>query len=725
MADATTPPPTDNQSTPRVGIAIALTLTVGWAYLAWPTLTESVVTPAALRALAAGATALALALAAPRVTRAIRAALVAGPACATVTLASALSAGLAVWFFRGPMNGQVMARDSCLYLLQGRALSHLQFGIPLGLPRLAFSVHFLFQGADGLLHGVFAPGYPLFLAPFAALHATWLAGAVTAVMLTVGQATLARTIDRDPVTLRLSLVLALPSFARAVETADLLSHAFVGSLCALAFSLALSLPARPTLRRAAALGVCAGWVFAARMLDGFILATALCAVLVFPVARRRVGLRLVAVALACGLPFAAFVAAQQRVATGSWTTPTAVAYARRADYPPTCLHLGFGRDVGCVVEHGPERDAFGPDGYTPDDALRIVRERTGVLGDDLFGLGAVALLAFAGLAFAPSPAALAAAVFTVFFTVLYGLFYYGNAPIYGARHVFPLAPFLWVLVARAAAHLPGRARTSGWFTAPHVQGAAVIALLAVTATAHLPRWTAGLAETRGLQGPRQDLRALIARYRLDRAVVLTGDIHSFLAGMDPWADGPTRVFAAEDRAGDLDIRRFHPSLPVWIAVGSGHLLEIHTPTPGPGLRAELERAWPAFVRPHGLGAAPVYTPGCCQLPSSGDHVLLLFAAQPGSSVDIPFDLAVTGSYRLRVDGVVSDDYGTWDLAVDGVPIARWEGYATVRAMARGQAAPPRRLAAGPHTLTATCAGRDPRSRGYYAAFDTLVGEYVP
>ena len=34
------------------------------------------------------------------------------------------------------------------------------------LPRLAFNAKFLFEGADGRLHGVFVPGYPLFLAPF-------------------------------------------------------------------------------------------------------------------------------------------------------------------------------------------------------------------------------------------------------------------------------------------------------------------------------------------------------------------------------------------------------------------------------------------------------------------------------------------------------------------------------------------------------------------------------
>ena len=53
------------------------------------------------------------------------------------------------------------------------------------------------------------------------------------------------------------------------------------------------------------------------------------------------------------------------------------------------------------------------------------------------------------------------------FTLFYGLFYYGNSQFFGARHLFPIAPFLWLLVARAPRWFPARAK--GWLDAAHVR----------------------------------------------------------------------------------------------------------------------------------------------------------------------------------------------------------------------------------------------------------------
>src|SRR5205085_1608363 len=117
-------------------------------------------------------------------------------------------------------------------------------------------------------------------------------------------------------------------------------------------------------------------------------------------------------------------------------------------YPPTCHRLGLGKDVGCQVEHADVREAMGDDGYTLDDAAKVTRERAGTVGVDLFGFAPFFLLAFVPLLLRPSRRAALASAFIVAMTLAYGLFYYGSSStLHGARHIFLVAPFAYVLVA--------------------------------------------------------------------------------------------------------------------------------------------------------------------------------------------------------------------------------------------------------------------------------------
>jgi hypothetical protein len=117
---------------------------------------------------------------------------------------------------------------------------------------------------------------------------------------------------------------------------------------------------------------------------------------------------------------------------------------------------------------------------------------------------------------------------------------------------------------------------------------------------------------------------------------------------------------------------------------------------------ELERAWPTFVRPAGLA------PSC---------------AAPGAQVAVPFDVAVSGDYAVRVHGFAGPEGGDYDLVLDGEPLARWSGYAPAAAPSRTGGVR-RALASGRHVLVARCAGRDPGSAGYDARLDAVVGEAV-
>jgi hypothetical protein len=151
------------------GSAFAALLTAVWAALAWPALRDAFTTAEGRWPLLAFALGAAAALALPALARFAHGAVVAPPRWAW--LAACVVAGTAVtaWLWFGPMNGQVISSDGCVYLLQGRAAAHGALGVPVSAPRLAFAAKFLLEGRDGRLHSVFVPGYPMFLAPFVRL----------------------------------------------------------------------------------------------------------------------------------------------------------------------------------------------------------------------------------------------------------------------------------------------------------------------------------------------------------------------------------------------------------------------------------------------------------------------------------------------------------------------------------------------------------------------------
>jgi uncharacterized protein YjeT (DUF2065 family) len=693
-----------------------------WVVLSWPELRAHTVHARLAAALALSVVLAVLVYAWPRASRTLARA-VAAPSDLVFVGACAVAAGAATaWVFREPMFNQVVSGDACMYVAQARALSHGSFSFPVEAPRLAQAAKFLFEGADGRMHGVFVPGYPLFLAPFVRWDLFLPASIVTSTLLTVSHFVLARELLVERVPTRLALLLLLPSYARAIETADLISHAFTGSMCALAFTAALRLRTKPSLRAALALGFFGGWTVCARVLDGAVLGLTIAALLAPAVLQRRIATRLAVVAVFCALPFVGIIAAQQHFGTGSWRMPTTVTYAQRSDWPSNCLHLGFGREVGCRIEHPGERESFGSDGYTPDDALRVVRERTGLHGAEIFGAAVVSLAGFVAVARGATAPWLAAALFPILLTLAYGLFYYGNAIVHGARHVFPAAPFTTTLVALA---LTRAWRTRSDDDTPRAHGAALVAAVAFAAVMHPPRWREGRNTTASYQYMRIDVRKLLREHHIERGLVIFPDVHSYLVALDPWRDGRNLVLTHDDMAGEHDLRRAHPGAPVWLVLRDRRVLPVRSPTPAPGLNLEFERAWPSFQRPDGLGAAILHTLDCCGIATSGNRALLLFESSPGATLDVPFDVAVGGTFSFRLDGLVTPDAGRYEISIDDVPLLTWDGYSPTRGFKRGTPTTARPLSAGRHVFRARCTGRAPQSAGFSAVFDTLVAETVP
>jgi len=649
--------------------------------------------------------------------------LLAPPRAAFVGVCALAAAAISGWVLHRTMQDHPLSIDAGTYLYQAHALAHGHFGMAVPVPAQAFGDRFLLEGPDQRLYGIFPPGWPLALVPLVWLGRPMLMGPLLAAALILAQASLGRVlsrlaparpggdVDHGELATRVSLLLSLPSIGRALETADLLSHAFVALLACVALTAALGIAERPR-GRGALLGVCVGWVLAARLLDGVVLGVAVVGVLIWTSAGRRA----IAWSALAAAPLLALLLFEQHAATGAWLTPTQTLYFARSDWPATCHRLGFGADIGCTVEHPGPVARLGGHGFGPWQGLAVTRERAGSLGEELFGFAPLALLAFVPLVAAVSAADAVAVGFVFALTLSYGLFYYGNSLFFGARHLFPAAPFFWLLVARGALLAPHRAR--GWLDAPHTRGVAVVVVLAVAVVASRGPWRTRTADALDFQSSRSDLRRAMDAHGIDRGILKTRDYTAFAAAYDPQWGGDERLVAMEDGSGLMELRRAHPDLPVFLSLTGEEVGRLYVSRPAPGVLVELERAWPAFVRPNGLAARQLTREG-----ASGGYILLVSHAAPGGEVAIPFDVAVAGSYALRVDGFAGPDQGDYELTLDGAPLASWRGYAPAPAPARSGTSR-RELTSGRHVLTARCVGRDPASAGFDARLDALVGDPV-
>jgi len=657
--------------------------------------------------------------------------LLAPPRAVFVGACALAAAGVSWWVTQRTLRGEPLSIDSGIYLFQARAMAHGHFGSPAPLPAQAFGDRFELEGPDGRLYGIFPPGWPLALVPLVWLGRPMLAGPLLAAALVVAQAWLGRAIARgdakgddarsrapgsEPpegeLATRLSLLLSLPSIGRALETADLLSHAFAAVLACVAIAAALDVDVRPR-ALSAAVGACVGWVLASRLLDGVVLA----AVAVGALATTRTGRRSAGWVALGAAPFVALLLLEQRAATGAWVTPTQTAYFQRTDWPPTCHRLGFGPDIGCTVEHPGPVSRLGGHGFGPAQSLDVARERMGALGEDLFGFAPLALLAFVPCLVGAGAGELVALAFVLALTLAYGFYYYGNALFFGSRHLFPTAPFFWLLVARGCVRVPHRG--AGWLAGPHARGAAATTVLVVALVAARGPWRTRLADAAAFQANRSDLRRTMDVHDIARGILKTRDYTALAAAYDGWDQVAPRLYVLEDGSGLMDLRRAYPALPVFLSLPEEGVGRLYVTAPAPGMLVELERAWPSFVRPVGLASRQSPQEG-----ASGGSVLLVSHAAEGATLRVPFDVVADGAYALRLDGFAGPDGGDYAIDLDGEPLAVWRGYAPAPAPSKTEPAR-RSVARGRHALVARCTGHDAASAGFDARFDAFVGEPMP
>lgn len=685
-----------------------------WVYLTTESVTGLVKDSGPRLGLIAFLVCLGLSVGVPFVGDAVKAAVLRPSRSVFLVATAGAALGLAIFLQRGAMHGQVLALDSSVYVFQARALSHFELGQPLPTPFLPFSGRFLFEGPDQRLYGVFPPGYPLFLVPFVWLGQPLFAGPAAGALLALASYALGRALTRNELAVRLAVLLALGSFPRAMETADLLSHAVVGAAAAAAIACALRAPKRPIF--VAAAGALVGFTFSARLLDGLVLGVFAAIPLGWFVWKKRLAPKHLALFVLAAAPFVLFVGASQRAATGSFFTPTQREYFARSDWPPTCHRLGLGKDVGCAVEHPGDRATHGEDGYDAKDALRITKERANAIGGDLFGLAVLGLLGISLPFRRRSPRYLLASGFVVAFTLAYGLFYYGNAPYFGARHLFPTAPFLYLLVARALVSFRGNA------IADHgrLAGALVVATVVTMGLTQRERWLHVRTALDKWQERHINLRDQAAAEAAPRGVISSFDEYGVIAAQDFRRDLPDRLFVTDDNAGQTELRRSHPDLPMLRSFPTKVAPWPERPLPSE-LRFEAEASWPSFVRPDRVATKRIDTIRDVHgVRSSGGRALAVFVAEPGASLRFPIWVEAEGEYRFWLEGIVTTNSGEWDLFLDGDPVGRWSGFGAKSEGRKTEPSAPRRIARGRHEFRAVCVGKAQDSRGHLAAFDAVV-----
>ena len=257
-------------------------------------------------------------------------------------------------------------------------------------------------------------------------------------------------------------------------------------------------------------------------------------------------------------------------------------------------------------------------------------------------------------------------------TLAYGLFYYGNAMFFDARHLFPAAAFVWLLVARA----------TSLAKSPVVRGVAVVCALAVAVAGAWQPWKTRVAGAADFQSTRSDLRRTFAKHDVAAGILKTHDLTSFASAFESLGAGHAANRSAGRRGGTGRAQARAPG-PARAHLAAGDDVgRMYLAAPAPGVGVELERSWPVFVRPHGLGTKQQPQEG-----ASGGTVLCSRTRLAGASVEIAFETSVPGRYALRVDSWAGPDEGDYALELDGEPLAELHGYARGRRALRGTAHP--------------------------------------
>lgn len=572
-------------------------------------------------------------------------------------IAGFAAALLSIFYIAIYLRGGPRIIDATTYFLQGRALSQGDFSWPVSEPSASFRGRFLVHRelapGDGVMGGIFPPGFPILLALGFGLGAPMVVGPALAAACVIATYRLTRTLaehalgptpstDVEAIA-RLAALSSVVCGALRYHTADTMAHG--ATALGVAVALDAALRGKPVLA-----GLAVSAVIATRPVSAVPIALVATFVL-FAFARQR-GILRFAVAT---LPGIALLLVAQHAVTGAWLASSQRMYYALSDGPRDCFRWGFGARAGCLYEHGEFVEARLPHGYGLVEALGTTLRRLRMHLLDIGNLEPLAVLLLVPLfrvrgAAKRSPAVLAALALVALHALAYLPFYFdGNYPGGGARFFADVLPVEHALLALAVARLA---------TPPRYTRAA-FTLLAVSLAGFAVHASFGHLQLANRDGGRPMFEPdLVARANVTNGLVFIDTDHGFNLGHDPEASVKTGVVVARLRNDDRDRLLFDhldrpptylykfdiPAAPSGTTPLAQPVLVPWAPAAlTDTLRFEAEAEWPPLAQTGGF-AVPVFTDAC----ASGSRALLLTPSPASGQASATIAVAVPESGRYSV-----------------------------------------------------------------------------
>jgi hypothetical protein len=641
-----------------------------------------------------------------------------GPFLGMAAFASALlSLGYATFYLRdGPR-----IVDATSYFLQARALSEGHFAWHVPEPSASFRGRFLYAHDDAVA-GIFPPGYPLLLSLGFAVGAPLVVGPALAAAIVLATWALARELARETkldaraqeTVARVAALLSVACAALRYHTAETMAH----GACALAFALALGAALRA--RREGLpwfflpAGLALGFVVATR----FASAVALGAVVGWLALKAdKRGSAIVACALGV-VPGLVLLAVAESAATGHALRAAQSAYYAASDGPPGCFRYGFGKGIGCLVEHGDFVRARMSGAAAPSfgllAALGVTARRLRMHAEDIANFEPLALLVFVPIARGAwrTRGVRACTALVGCIVLAYAPFYFdGDYPGGGARFFADVLPVEHALLALGVAAALAPAETAAFSVRT---AAPLLALASLGFALHAsfdheqlrkrdggyPMFDPEVFAERSLGSTSKDPAAQLVFFETD---------HGFDLAHDPdVADRAARALGRGQKPSGTIVARLHgddhdrllyerlgrpsawtyryvpesPKNAVLASRGrpitSGELA-IWNPSPAwrsgaESWRFEAEAEWPPFAQVGTAWAEPMWATDSCASPSGSGRALALRGPGAGSVV-IALPVPRAGSWRIVPRFLVDKAATTIPmdvLAPDGSVLAHWD-----------------------------------------------------
>ncbi|HEY4117455.1 MAG TPA: hypothetical protein VGM56_06345, partial [Byssovorax sp.] len=348
-----------------------------------------------------------------------------------------------------------------------------------------------------------------------------------------------------------------------------------------------------------------------------------------------------------------------------------------SDGPPGCFAYGFGRDVGCIGEHGDFVAARLAHGFDALAAAGTTLRRLRAHLLDAANAEPLFALVVAGAVVARRSLRARVLVVAVVAQVLaYAPFYFdGNYPGGGARMFADVLPIEHVLAAIAATTLAGAAIQRGLSSlrAPARDVGAVViglSLLGFACRAHVEH-----ERLRDREGGRPMFEAAtLTRAGVTRGLLFVDTDHGFDLAFDPDARAETAVAAVRARGDDLDriaweARGRPPAFRYAFDLTTGAAAV--TPTSfarvGPPYDVRGESLWPALAQ-DGAFALRTFEPPPC---ASQSAELSVRATGSAPRVELALPAAFAGLAVAPEVALAPRARGVMKLVSAGRPVASW------------------------------------------------------